>query len=152
MLTWFVERRDAEAIKALTKEDLLSFYSQYIEANGSKRSKLSVHLRSSRLNVDMLEPLLTTLKEQSIPLPEEAEATLKQNPTYDEVTSLLTPILNSVSEEKKQAVLSTIATLQLPKLKEGVQEITSEWRDSLPVGPPSQPIAEFATWKQSASG
>ena len=122
-----------------------------MEVGGSKRSKLSVHLRSSRLNVDMLEVLLATLKEQSIPLPAEAEETLKQNPTYDEVTSLLTPILNSVSEAKKQAVLSTIQSLQLPKLKEGVQEITSEWRDSLPIGPPSQPVNEFEAWKESAS-
>jgi len=144
------KRRDAIAIGKLTKQDLISFYSEYIQASGSKRSKLSVHMRSARLNVDMLESLQATLKEQSIELPEEVQASLKTNPTYEEVTSLFTPILASMSEEKKQAVQAAIERLQKPEVKEGVQEIDSSFRDKMQLGPASRPIDEFEQWKQAA--
>jgi len=145
------KRRDAVAIGSLTKQDLLAFYSEYIEASAPKRSKLSVHMRSARLNNDMLEALQATLKEQAIDLPNEVQESLKQNPTYDEVSSLFAPILASMSEEKKQAITNAIAELQKPRLKEGVQEIDSSFRDSkMKLGPTSKPIAEFEEWKQAA--
>lgn len=44
MLTLFTAQRDADHIKPVTKEDLISFYNHYIHPESTARAKLAVYL------------------------------------------------------------------------------------------------------------
>lgn len=88
-------------------------------------------MRSARLNVDALESLLATLKDQSVELPAETQEALKQNPTFAEVEALLEPALGAAGQDKKSAVSSALQSLKLPALKDGSKEIDTAWRSTL---------------------
>ena len=62
---YFADIEDAEAIKTITKDDMLKFYKTYINPKSPKIKKLSIHVKSLRC-VDYHKPEDTSTSIDSI--------------------------------------------------------------------------------------
>lgn len=138
------EARDAKKIKSLTKEDMLNFFDQHLAASAPGRSKLSIHIRSQRLNTDAIDRLKQCLSSAQLKSSPELEAKLADNPTFDDTRALLESEFAKSSQ--LPSVLEQLEKIRWPETPQGTQEVDKSWRQSLKLGPVARPIEPLSTF------
>lgn len=142
--TGIKEIRDAEDIKNLTKDDILSFFDNYIADTAPHRSKLSIHMCSQRLNEDAVERLKTLLSQSQLSVSTDLETALKQNPTFEETKTILHKYFKS--SLKLDNVFHQLDDIRWPAITEGAKEVTKEWRQQLRTGPIARPTEKLSKY------
>nr|XP_019043437.1 insulysin [Kwoniella bestiolae CBS 10118]OCF22367.1 insulysin [Kwoniella bestiolae CBS 10118] len=127
---------DVEALKTITKSDVLSLYEQYITTKSSQRSKLSVHLKSQykgiKFDPSSAGPLVENFMKAGITVDQSSIATLlATNPSLDTVKQFAVGVIDSATnldEETKKGLKSVVENLKGSEEKgvegqeEGVRE------------------------------
>lgn len=153
--TPFTGEREADLILTLTKSDITTFYHTFFSPASTTRSKLSILMRSQRLQPLALAPLLHLLQQQSTPLPaeqvEEARKTLEEGkPTLEEVRMLVARLFATEEGGVPTAVQVEFERLgKKEKLKDGTREIeegeVDGFRAGLKKGEGVRPVGDFVT-------
>jgi insulysin len=119
--------REANAISKLTKFDILAFCATFIAPSSPTRTKLSILMRSQRLQPTALAPLITIF-DDILPEPAKSDATklLASKPTLAEVKAFVAKAFVDGSEIPEAVERELRALGKLPELKEGVREILED--------------------------
>lgn len=127
----------AQEIDRLEKADLIAFFNTYIHPN-SRRAKLSILLKSQRIQPDTLAPLLELIPAGNL---EEAKAHFDSKPTIDQLRSFT----EKIAPENKHLAAAVKELAVPPPLPSGAKEIVDVegFRASLEPGPRIVPVDDF---------
>ncbi|GAA5835179.1 hypothetical protein JCM3766R1_006893 [Sporobolomyces carnicolor] len=144
--------RKAGIIRDITRENLVSFFDTYINPSSTSRAKLSILMRSQRLQPAGLEKLRQAIAAETPDLEGEIATFFESKPTFRQVEDFV----RAKSLEEKPQVQKEVAKLREPAdLKEGVRELSAdelaEFRAELERAAAPKPASDFADdLKQSA--
>ncbi|ORY54263.1 Metalloenzyme, LuxS/M16 peptidase-like protein [Leucosporidium creatinivorum] len=151
-LDFFHREREATLILTLTKADITTFFRTFFHPTSSSRSKLSILMRSQRLQPTALAPLLTLIQQQEPALPserlEEARKVLEEGkPTLEDLRAAVEKAFGGDVPSLVKGEMERVA--EKAQLREGTMEILEEevesWRAGLEKGEEVKPVGDFAT-------
>ncbi|WVQ66403.1 uncharacterized protein L199_004583 [Kwoniella botswanensis] len=137
--------KDVEALKTITKSDILSLYSKHITTNSNDRSKLSVHLKSQykgiKFDASSAGPLIENFMKAGITVDQSSIAQLlATNPTLEVVKQFAIGVIDNASnvdDEAKKTLKGVVDNLkgsedkQVEGQEEGVRESNVYIKDIL---------------------
>ncbi|KAM0792534.1 hypothetical protein ACM66B_005203 [Microbotryomycetes sp. NB124-2] len=148
---FFHREREAALVSDLTKQDIIDFFHQYIHPCSKSRAKLSILMRSQRLQPSALALLVDAISRSHLE-PGDAsklnESLLKNKPTLNEVQNLVTESFSTVTVPED--VRQELARLEVvPDLANDIDEIlekdVEQFRKQLALGPAVQAVGDFKT-------
>lgn len=141
--------RQAELVSSLNKDDVIAFLRRRIHPDATERAKLSILMRSQRLQPAALERLIAAINDIAVAGREEVVDMLSSGkPTRGQVEDKVRVLYKDTTMPTAvQDALSDLA--KKPELVEGAQELLEEdlaaFRRKLQRGPPIKPAADFKT-------
>lgn len=142
--------KDAVLIAALTKQDIVTFFNTYFfDTPSHPIRRVSVHLRSHRLQPEALASLGPAFLALNLPIDEAAfGAFVASKPTIPVVKTFVSDFLkgHGKSEEEIAGYLAKVDALATPEVPEGVKLIEDAvaWKKEQVPGPHSFPAEEVS--------
>ncbi|GAA5870391.1 hypothetical protein JCM1840_004712 [Sporobolomyces johnsonii] len=138
--------REAATIRQLTKKDIVDFFQTYISPSSSSRTKLSILMRSQRLQPAAAGPLLTAIRASApSPIADDAAALFTSKPTLAQIEEFIQSKIPSPASEIK---VEMEKLRELPVLKDGVRELEEQevepFRRGLALAEGYKPVADFS--------
>ncbi|GAA5908366.1 hypothetical protein JCM6882_007915 [Rhodosporidiobolus microsporus] len=147
-LDFFYRDRQASLIRGLSKGDIAAFFERFISPSSASRTKLSILMRSQRLQPAALEPFLAAVRAAYPPeVADEAAALAASKPTLAQLDDFVGSKSTSGSSSD-ESVREELEKLRGPvKLPEGAKELREEevvsFLQSLPKAEGYRPVATF---------
>ncbi|GAA5919925.1 hypothetical protein JCM1841_000046 [Sporobolomyces salmonicolor] len=138
--------REAATIRQLTKKDIIDFFQTYISPSSSSRTKLSILMRSQRLQPATTGPLLAAIRASaSSAVADAAAALFTSKPTLAQVDEFIQSKIPSLSSEIE---VETEKLHKLPVLKDAVRELEEQevepFRRGLALAEGYKPVTDFS--------
>lgn len=136
----------------LTKADITTFFHAFFHPTSPTRSKLSILMRSQRLQPAALAPLLSLVQQQESSLPSEQFKEIRKmleegKPTSEDLRALVEKVYAGKVPSGVMDELKRVA--EKAELREGTTEIeegrVESWRSGLEKGEGVKPVGDFAT-------
>ncbi|KAK4053128.1 metalloprotease [Microbotryomycetes sp. JL201] len=143
--------REAALVSDLAKQDIVDFFRRYIHPSSNRRAKLSILMRSQRMQPDALASLIESIGQAG--LEDEAVAGLKDSllkakPTVAQAKAFVDQAFrDSHMPDHVRQELDRLETV--PALPSDVKEIHEQeiesFRHQLELGPPVEAVGDFRT-------
>lgn len=122
---------------------MLAFFDRYVSASAPNRSKLTVHIRSQRLNADASSKLMAAVTSANLSISPELETQLSESPTFEQTAALLQEAYSS--SQALPSLLEQLEQIRWPALPEGTTEVDKSLRKELALGPVAEPVQPLST-------
>ncbi|GAA5879693.1 hypothetical protein JCM8547_008957 [Rhodosporidiobolus lusitaniae] len=142
-LDWFCRERQAALVRQLKKTDIFDFFNRFISPSSPSRTKLTILMRSQRLQPAALEPFLAIVRSTAPSAAEAAASLVASKPTIERLVEF-------VHSQRGQMEDAWAVEAELEKLQElaprpdGMRELREEqlndFRKSLPRAPGYKPV------------
>ncbi|GAA5882619.1 hypothetical protein JCM16303_002075 [Sporobolomyces ruberrimus] len=144
--------REAELTRKVTKAELIAFFDSFVHPKSNTRAKLSILMRSQRLQPALLEEVRDVVSKEAPQLNDEINAFADSKPTLAQLEEFLST--KSLTDNTK--VKEALDRLREPvKLEEGIRELAedeiAQFRAGLERAPGPEPVSDYSDdLKQSA--
>ncbi|GAA5998202.1 hypothetical protein JCM5350_002919 [Sporobolomyces pararoseus] len=137
--------RKAEFIRTITRPTLIAFFDSYINPSSPTRAKISILMRSQRLQPSTLDKLRDAVSSQRPELKDEVDLFVQSKPTISQVEEFI----RTKSLDDNATLQEALAAIKKPaELKERVRELKEEEIESFKAGleraQGPQPVSDFA--------
>ncbi|GAA5926522.1 hypothetical protein JCM10213_002375 [Rhodosporidiobolus nylandii] len=127
---FFHRERQAALIRQLTKPDILAFFTRYISSSSPSRAKLSILMRSHRLQPAALEPFSAAVKTVYPSLADEVATFTTSKPTVAQLDAFVREKLASEGQIADSVEAEVEKLKQPASLPEGAEELHEEGIDA----------------------
>ncbi|KAK4058714.1 metalloprotease [Microbotryomycetes sp. JL221] len=149
-LDFFHREREAALISELTKQDVFDFFKRFVHPSSDTRVKLSILMRSQRLQPEALSNLVDAIKRTDLDSQRATagcEKLLKAKPTFVDASKLVDEVFNGKTPNNVKDELDKLKLI--PDVPDNVTELfesdVEDFRKTLERGPAAEAVNDFST-------